>query len=128
MQFFLYFVFSSPKKEKQPKVQNVEQQVLRQEQKNKFAEKNKVAENKNQPKNVQPEKKEAVQKPVEIQPEIKKVPVEKKSEEKKPQPVSKPEIKKDEPKIASVNPPAKAVIKSPTDNPAALTMPIAASP
>ena len=28
------FVFSSPKKEKQPKVQNVEQQVLRQEQKN----------------------------------------------------------------------------------------------
>lgn len=87
------FVFSSPKKEKQPKVQNVEQQVLRQEQKNKFAEKNKVAENKNQPKNVQPE--------------IKKVPVEKKSEEKKPQPVSKPEIKKDEPKIASVNPPAK---------------------
>ena len=101
------FVFSSPKKEKQPKVQNVEQQVLRQEQKNKFAEKNKVAENKNQPKNVQPEKKEAVQKPVEIQPEIKKVPVEKKSEEKKPQPVSKPEIKKDEPKIASVNPPAK---------------------
>lgn len=102
------FVFSSPKKEKQPKVQNVEQQVLRQEQKNKFAEKNKVAENKiNQPKKVQPEKKEAVQKPVEIQPEIKKVPVEKKSEEKKPQPVSKPEIKKDEPKIASVNPPAK---------------------
>lgn len=87
------FVFSSPKKEKQPKVQNVEQQVLRQEQKNKFAEKNKVAENKNQPKNVQPE--------------IKKVPVEKKSEEKKPQPVSKQEIKKDEPKIASVNPPAK---------------------
>ena len=72
------FVFSSPKKEKQPKVQNVEQQVLRQEQKNKFAEKNKVAENKNQPKNVQPEKKEAVQKPVDIQPEIKKVPVEKK--------------------------------------------------
>lgn len=101
------FVFSSPKKEKQPKVQNVEQQVLRQEQKNKFAEKNKVAENKNQPKNVQPEKKEAVQKPVEIQPEIKKVPVEKKSEGKKSQPVSKPEIKKDEPKIASVNPPAK---------------------
>lgn len=101
------FVFSSPKKEKQPKVQNVEQQVLRQEQKNKFAEKNKVAENKNQPKNVQPEKKEAVQNPVEIQPEIKKVPVEKKSEEKKPLPVSKPEIKKDEPKIASVNPPAK---------------------
>ena len=87
------FVFSSPKKEKQPKVQNVEQQVLRQEQKNKFAEKNKVAENKNHTKNVQPEKK--------------KVPVEKKSEEKKPQPVSKPEIKKDEPKIASVNPPAK---------------------
>lgn len=79
------FVFSSPKKEKQPKVQNVEQQVLPQEQKNKFAEKNKVAENKNQPKNVQPEKKEAVQKPLEIQ----------------------PEIKKDEPKIASVNPPAK---------------------
>lgn len=102
------FVFSSPKKEKRPKVANVEQPVLRQEQKNKFAEKNKISESKiNQPKKVQPEKKETVQKPVEIQPEIKKIPVEKKSEEKKPQPVSKPEVKKEEPKIASVNPPAK---------------------
>ncbi len=102
------FVFSSPKKEKQPKVANIEQPVLRQEQKNKSAEKNKILESKiNQPKKVQPEKKETVQKPVEIQPEIKKIPVEKKSEEKKPQPVSKPEVKKEEPKIASVNPPAK---------------------
>lgn len=101
------FVFSSPKKEKQPKVANVEQPVLRQEQKNKSAEKNKISESKNQPKKVQPEKKEIVQKPVEIQPEIKKNPVEKKFEEKKPQPVSKPEVKKEEPKIASVNPPAK---------------------
>lgn len=40
------FVFSSPKKEKQPKVQNVEQQVLRQEQKNKFAEKIKLQKTK----------------------------------------------------------------------------------
>lgn len=106
------FVFSSPKKEKQPKLANVEQPVLRQEQKNKPAEKNKISENKNQQKNIQPEKKETVQKPVEIQPEIKKIPVEKKSEEKKSeekksQPISKTEVKNEVPKIASVNPPAK---------------------
>ncbi|MDO5773444.1 MAG: divergent polysaccharide deacetylase family protein [Spirochaetales bacterium] len=96
------FVFSSPKKEKQPKVANVEQPVLRQEQKIKSAEKNKISENINQPKKVQPEKKEAVKKPVEIQPEVKKIPFEKKT-----QPISKPEVKKEEPRIASVNPPAK---------------------
>lgn len=101
------FVFSSPKKEKQPKTANVEQSVLRQEQKVKSAEKNKISENINQPKKIQPEKKETVKKPVEIQPEVKKVPVEKKTEEKKPQPISKPEVKKEEPRIASVNPPAK---------------------
>lgn len=101
------FVFSSPKKEKQPKVANVEQPVLRQEQKIKPAEKNKISENVNQPKKVQLEKKETVQKTVEIQPEVKKVPVEKKTEEKKPQPISKLEVKKEEPRIASVNPPAK---------------------
>ena len=102
------FVFSSPKKENQPKVVNVEQPVLRQEQKNNSAGKNKISESKtNQQKNIKPEKKETVQKPVEIQPEVKKIPVEKKSEEKKPQPVSKPEVKKESPKIASVNPPAK---------------------
>lgn len=102
------FVFSSPKKEKQPKVANIEQPVLRHEQKNKSTEKNKILENKtNRPKNIQPEKKENVQKPSEIHTEIKKNPVEKKSEEKKPLPVSKPEVKKESPKIASVNPPAK---------------------
>lgn len=102
------FVFSSPKKEKQTKVANIEQPVLRHEQKNKSAEKNKILENKtNRPKNIQPEKKETVQKPSEIHTEIKKIPVEKKSEEKKPLPVSKPEVKKESPKIASVNPPAK---------------------
>ena len=80
------FVFSSPKKEKQPKVANIEQPVLRHEQKNKSTEKNKILENKtNRPKNIQPEKKETVQKPSEIH----------------------TEVKKESPKIASVNPPAK---------------------
>ena len=102
------FVFSSPKKVKQPKVVNVEQPVLRQKQKNNSSGKNKISESKtNQQKNIKPEKKETVQKPSEIHAEIKKIPVEKKAEEKKPQPVSKPEVKKESPKIASVNPPAK---------------------